>query len=62
MRCRACGRDLQSSYVSAGSVAFHLECFRCAICDKPIAGRFFQHDGEAVHEACYLRHAAERCA
>ncbi len=35
---------------------------RCAVCDRPITGKYFQHEGRPVHEVCYLKHVAEKCA
>ena len=34
---------------------------RCAVCGKPITGRYLQEAGQAYHEACYAAAKAPRC-
>lgn len=35
---------------------------RCAVCGKPITGRYVEVAGQAYHESCFAREKAPRCA
>lgn len=37
--CAKCGKPLSGSCLSSGGKIFHADCFRCAICDCPLAGK-----------------------
>ena len=63
-RCAACNKPLQpgSRVAVHKGRRMHPACFACAVCAKPIDGKFHEHDNGPTCERCYTRNFAPRCA
>ena len=42
--CPVCGFELGDTYLTVADKEYHVECFKCSICDKLIDGIFFNDD------------------
>jgi hypothetical protein len=67
--CAACGEPLDPrQFMEHQGQPYHPKCYaesfaeRCAICHKPIMGRYIKKDGHSYHEECYRNKLAEKCA
>lgn len=67
--CAACGQPIGSAgFMQHQGKPYHQACYaesfaqRCAICNKPIMGRYIKKDGHSYHEACYQNQLAEKCS
>ena len=61
--CAGCGKPLTSSYITALQQSWHEACFRCVGCQQPLGNeRFFEHDDQPYHAACYHDRFSPRCA
>lgn len=43
--CKACGKAISGTVVTAMGASWHKDCFRCTVCKEPISGKFGQRDG-----------------
>ena len=60
--CGACGRSIDSDYVTAGGETYHAEHFVCALCKEVLDGEYIVHEGRNYHPSCYTDRVAPRCA
>lgn len=61
--CKGCRKEIVGPYLTVLNGEWHSDCFRCAACHRAIGNNhFFEHAGQAYHEACYHERFSPRCA
>ncbi|KAK3750350.1 hypothetical protein QZH41_010266 [Actinostola sp. cb2023] len=63
-RCVACRNFIEGTakYVTRDEGTYHSECFVCARCRSPLAGKTFtEHEGKWVCDGCYHERFAKKC-
>lgn len=61
--CFKCEEVIKTTSVTYDGNSFHSECFVCAECGKPLAGKAFcRMEDERVCHDCYLSNHAKTCA
>ena len=60
--CDACHEPIDGRYVLAIGKRYHLEHFKCAICDRNLSGKsYFEHDGLPLCKTCYAQNFSPTC-
>ena len=61
--CMKCGDVIKTTSVTYEGHSFHSDCFVCAECGKPLAGKAFcrMEDQRVCHD-CYLANHAKTCS
>jgi hypothetical protein len=63
LKCSNCKTSIQSEYIEALGSIWHLDCFRCAACEKVISGGdFIEKKGRPFHPDCYHELYSPRCS
>ncbi|XP_031564346.1 four and a half LIM domains protein 2-like [Actinia tenebrosa] len=63
-RCVACRNYIEGNakYVTRDEGTYHSDCFVCARCRNPLAGKTFtEHEGKLVCDDCYHERYAKKC-
>jgi len=61
--CAKCKKRIKGEYIQALDKSWHMDCFCCAICRKPIMDcSFYEKDGKVYHPICYKKRFSLRCA
>ena len=63
-RCASCKELLSDKYMEVEGQTLHAQCFRCGLCQKPIAGSYksSKQDHGHYHLECYKQKYGKRCA
>ena len=66
--CAGCGLPIgTTSFNTYDSKSYHNACYielvapRCAVCGKPLTGRYVQANGKSYHNDCYRNSVVPRC-
>ena len=59
---RHCTQVIDKGGLKFGGRSLHVECFRCAYCDRQLdRDQFTSRDGKEYCRDCYALHLAKRC-
>lgn len=62
MRCNGCRQPIGAgTFVSAGSLPYHPDCFRCGSCGALLGRTYKVASGKPVCDPCYVARHAPRC-
>jgi hypothetical protein len=51
-KCGECSQPIMGQRLEAGGIWFHPECFKCALCKKPISGKYSKFRQQILCLSC----------
>lgn len=60
-QCASCLNDLDDRTISALGQNWHIDCFRCSVCDDQLSHWYFEKDGLLFCRDDYLQRFGEAC-
>lgn len=62
-KCAYCGGGILGEMITALGKTYHVECFICGSCHKPIGtSNFYEHKSDVLCEPCYQNICCPKCA